>query len=39
MKYIPDIKVIHVRFIKPMEDEYASTSSRQQCISKPVTPT
>ena len=45
MKHIPDFKVIHVRFIKssssptwPLEDEYASSSSRQQCVSEPVTP-
>ena len=45
MKQIPDFKVIHVRFIKTsssptwqLEDEYASSSSRQQCVSEPVTP-
>ena len=45
MKHIPDFKVIHLRFIKssssptwPLDDEYASSSSRQQCVSEPVTP-
>ena len=45
MKHIPDVKVIHLRFIKSsssptwqLENEYASSSSRQQCLSEPVTP-
>lgn len=45
MKHTPDFKVIHVRFIKSsssptwqLEDDYASSSSRQQCVSEPVTP-
>ena len=45
MKHIPDFKVIHVRFIEssssptwPVENDYASSSSRQQCVSEPVTP-
>ena len=45
MKHIPGLKVIHVRFIKsssssdrPMEDDFASSSSRQQCVSESVTP-
>ena len=45
MKHIPVFKVIHVRFIKSsisptwqLENEYASSSSRQQCLSEPVTP-
>lgn len=45
MKHLPDFKVIHVRFIKSsslpswqLEDDYTSSSSRQQCVSEPVTP-
>ena len=46
MKHIPDLKVIHVRFIKssstldsgPIANDYESSSSRQQCFSEPVTP-
>ena len=46
MKHIPDLKVIHVRFIKssstpdsrPIAKDYESSSSRQQCFSEPVTP-
>ena len=48
MKHIPDSKVIHVRFIKSsssptsatwqFEDDYSSSSSRQHCVSEPVTP-
>ena len=46
VKHIPDLKVIHVRFIKssstpdsrPIANDYESSSSRQQCCSEPVTP-
>ena len=46
MKHIPDLKVIHVRFIKssstpdsrPIANNYESSSSRQQCFSEPVMP-
>ena len=45
MKHIADFKLIHVRFTKSssspawkLEEEYASSSSRQQCVSEPVTP-
>ena len=46
MKHIPNLKVIHVRFIKslstpdsrPIANDYESSSSRQQCFSEPVMP-
>ena len=45
MKHSPDVRVIHVRFIKssstpdsrPIANDYESSSSRQQCFSEPVT--
>ena len=46
VKHIPDLKVIHVRYIKssstpesrPITNDFEPSSSRQQCFSEPVTP-